>query len=160
VTSEQGEAAARIEHLLGKDAASAALGMELLAVAPRSARLRMRIRPDMVQGHGTCHGGIIFSLADTAFAVACNAESSGPVVGASAEITWVAPVRAGEVLIAQAREHTRYGRNGITDVVVTRESDGAVVAHFRGRSVELGARPAGDELDRLGDALDRLDGPR
>jgi len=119
------------------DDASRALGMELLEVAPGRARLRMTVRPDMVQGHGTCHGGVLFSFCDSAFAFACN--SAGEVtVGSSAEITWVAPAHVGDVLVADAEEEIRYGRSGVTRVRVTRESDGVLVAVFTGRSRSLG----------------------
>ncbi len=131
----------RVRTMLAQDVASAALGIGILQVGVGSARVSMTVRPDMVQGYGACHGGLIFALADTAFAAACNGRGSGPVFAASAEITWVAPAFAGDLLVAEASEHTRYGRNGITDVRVTRESDGALVALFRGRSVELTRRP-------------------
>ena len=131
----------RVRTMLAHDAASAALGIGILQVGIGSARVSMTVRPDMVQGYGACHGGLIFALADTAFAAACNGRGSGPVFAASAEITWVAPAFAGDLLVADASEHTRYGRNGVTDVRVTRESDGALVALFRGRSVELTRRP-------------------
>lgn len=131
-----------VAALFDQDAASAALGIEVLEAAGGSARLRMRVRPDMVQGHGSCHGGLLFTLADSAFAAACNQGDGGPVVGASAEITWVAPAFAGDVLEAEAVEHTRFGRNGVTDVTVRRAADGAVLALFRGRSLRLSQGPA------------------
>jgi acyl-CoA thioesterase len=131
---------ARVHAMLDEDAATKALGIELLALDMGRARMRMTVRPDMVQGHGTCHGGIVFSLADSAFAAACNGRGTGATFAASAEITWVAPAFLGDVLVADAVEHLRYGRNGITDVAVTRESDGAVIALFRGRSLEI-SRP-------------------
>src|SRR4051812_33773859 len=109
--------------MLDQDAATAALGVQVVALEPGRARMRMTVRPDMVQGHGTCHGGIVFSLADSAFAAACNGCAAGPVFAASAEITWVAPAFLDDTLVAEAVEHTRYGRNGITDVTVTRERD-------------------------------------
>jgi acyl-CoA thioesterase len=133
---------ARVTAMLARDAASAALGIEVLEVGVGRARMRMRVRPDMVQGYATCHGGLLFALADTAFAAACNGRGSGPTVAASAEITFVAPAFSGDVLVADAVEHTRYGRNGITDVRVTREADGAQLALFRGRSVELSRAPS------------------
>jgi acyl-CoA thioesterase len=145
VTSEQlgaardaGELARRsAEAMWSADDASRALGMELLEVRPGRARLRMTVRPDMVQGHRTCHGGVLFTLCDSAFAFACN--SGGEVtVGASAEITWVAPAHEGDVLVAEAVEEVRYGRNGVTRVSVTRQGDGALVALFTGRSRSLG----------------------
>jgi acyl-CoA thioesterase len=131
---------ARVREMLDQDAATAALGIEVVALAPGRATMRMTVRADMVQGHGTCHGGIVFSLADSAFAAACNGRATGPVFAASAEITWVAPAFLGDRLVAEAVEHTRYGRNGVTDATVTREGDGAVLALFRGRSLEV-SRP-------------------
>lgn len=124
------------EALWAADEASRAMGMELLDVGPGRARLRMRVRPDMVQGHGTCHGGVLFALGDSAFAVACN--TSGEVtVGSSGEITWVAPAHEGDVLVADAVEEARYGRSGVTRVRITRD-DGTLVALFTGRSRSLG----------------------
>lgn len=134
--------AGRVAELFAGDAASAALGIQVLEAAGGRARLRMRVRPDMAQGHGSCHGGLLFTLADSAFAAACNQGGAGPTVGASADITWVTPAFAGDVLEAEAVEHTRFGRNGVTDVTVRRVGDGAVVALFRGRSLELREPPA------------------
>ncbi len=95
----------------------------------------MTVRDDMVNGHAIAHGGLIFTLADTAFACACN--SFGPVtVAASADIVFVAPARAGDVLVAEAALRTRFGRAGLYDVTVRR--GGEVIAEFRGRSHELG----------------------
>jgi acyl-CoA thioesterase len=91
----------------------------------------------MVNGHGMCHGGLIFSLADTAFACACN--SWGPVtVAAGGDIVFIAPARTGDVLAAEARVRSRYGRNGIYDVTVTQ--DARLVAEFRGRSHQVRER--------------------
>lgn len=96
----------------------------------------MLVRPDMVNGHGSAHGGLLFALADTAFACACN--SWGPVTVASGcEITFVAPAHAGEVLEAHAQARTRFGRYGVYDVTV-RCGDG-VLAEFRGHSHQLAA---------------------
>ncbi|GAA2414232.1 hydroxyphenylacetyl-CoA thioesterase PaaI [Nonomuraea africana] len=121
--------------MMADDAASAALGIELTELAEGRADCRMTVTEQMVNGHALCHGGYVFLLADTAFACACN--SHGPVtVAAGAEITFVSPARAGEVLTASARERTRYGRSGIYDVTVRGEG-GRVVAEFRGRSRTL-----------------------
>ena len=120
-----------------QDGASRAMGMELLEVGPGRARLRMAVRPDMEQGHGTCHGGVVFTLCDSAFAYACNSTGEA-TVAASAEITWIAPAHDGDVLVADAVEEVRYGRSGITRVRVTREPDGVLVALFTGRSRSLG----------------------
>jgi acyl-CoA thioesterase len=99
----------------------------------------MTVSEVMVNGHDICHGGYIFTFADSTFALACNA-GGALTVAAGADITFVAAARNGDVLVADARERTTYGRSGITDVTVTREDDGAVVAEFRGRSRSL--RPA------------------
>ncbi|MET8960613.1 hydroxyphenylacetyl-CoA thioesterase PaaI [Streptomyces sp. NPDC004074] len=113
------------------DSASRGLGIELLEVGSGSAVVRMTVTPLMVNGHGIAHGGYVFTLADTAFACACN--SHGPVTVASgADISFTAPAKEGDVLTAIAHEHTRYGRSGIYDVTVLRGE--TVIAEFRGRS--------------------------
>jgi acyl-CoA thioesterase len=118
------------------DEASRGLGMEALVIEQDHAVVRMPIRRDMVNGHDICHGGFVFTLADSTFALACN--SRGEVtVAAGADITFTAPSRLGDVLVADARVRAAYGRSGITDVTVTRESDGQIVAEFRGRSRSL-----------------------
>ena len=115
------------------DAASRKLGMELHEAAGGNARVTMTVTEDMVNGHGMCHGGFLFLLADSAFACACN--SPGPVtVAAGAEITFVASGRQGDVLEAVATERTTFGRSGVYDVTVRRPTDGQVIAEFRGRS--------------------------
>ena len=127
-----------VETMMASDAASLMLGMGLLDYGPGWARVQMTVRDDMVNGHGICHGGMIFSLADTAFACACN--SWGPVtVAAGCDIVFVAPARGGDVLTAEARMRARYGRNGLYDVTISRGDE--VVAEFRGRSHQLAARP-------------------
>ena len=130
-----------VETMMANDEASRALGIELIDQGEGRAVTRMTVRDDMVNGHAMAHGGLVFALADTAFACACN--SFGPVtVAASAEIVFVAPARAGDVLVAEAVLRTRFGRSGLYDVTVRR--GGEVVAEFRGRSHQLGlhARPA------------------
>lgn len=114
------------------DRASQALGMEILTVGPGTATLRMRVRGDMANGVGTCHGGMIFSLADSAFAFACNSRNA-VTVAQHCDVTFHAPAREGEVLVAEAREVTRQGRSGLYDVSVARE-DGTLVASFHGHS--------------------------
>lgn len=130
---DQGEVAEWARKMWRRDAASQALGMELLHAGDGRCRLRMPVRTDMTQGHGICHGGIVFTLADSAFAFSCN----GPgvvVVGASADVTWVGPAVVGDVLLADGEQETVYGRSGVTRVRITRERDGALVALFQGRS--------------------------
>ena len=119
------------------DRASQAMGMRLDEIGPGRAVLRMTVRDDMLNGHGTCHGGHIFTLADSAFAFACN--SCGRTnVAQAADITFLAPARGGDVLVATGIERQRRGRTGITDVTVVDEASGEVVAEFRGRSREVG----------------------
>ncbi len=117
------------------DVASRGLGIELVEAAHGAAVARMRVTAAMVNGHAIAHGGFVFLLADTAFALACN--SHGPVtVAAGGDITFVRPAREGDLLVARATERARYGRSGIYDVTVTRDG-GEVVAEFRGRSRTL-----------------------
>ncbi|MEV4812433.1 hydroxyphenylacetyl-CoA thioesterase PaaI [Micromonospora avicenniae] len=121
------------------DPASRGLGIELVDSADGAAVARMRVTEAMINGHAIAHGGFVFLLADTAFALACN--SWGPAtVAAGGEISFVRPARVGDLLTAYATERTRYGRSGIYDVTVTRD-DGAVIAEFRGRSRTLVDRP-------------------
>src|SRR5690606_30622426 len=109
---------------------------------PGTARLRMVIRDDMVNGHGACHGGLIFSLADSAFAFACNSYGAA-TVGATASIDYLLPGTSGDELIADARELWRTRRSGIYEVTITNQR-GETVALFRGRSHELSKRVAKD----------------
>jgi acyl-CoA thioesterase len=94
--------------------------------------MRMRVRDDMLNGHGTCHGGYIFMLADSAFAFACNSHNFN-TVGAGCTIDYLAPGRAGDVLVAEAVEQALSGKTGVYDVVVT-DQDGRKIALFRGKS--------------------------
>lgn len=120
------------------DRASQALGIAVDGVGPGRAVARLTVTPEMVNGHDIAHGGYVFLLADTAFAFACN--TYGRVtVARGADITFVSPARAGDLLEAVARERHRSGRNGIYDVTV-RRADGEVVAEFRGHSRELTRR--------------------
>ena len=120
------------------DAASAGLGMELLALDVGRASVRMTVTAAMVNGHAIAHGGFVFALADSAFALACN--SHGPVtVAAGCDITFVAPARLGDVLVAEAVERAVFGRSGLTDVSVRVQSTGALVAELRGRSRTIGS---------------------
>jgi acyl-CoA thioesterase len=125
-------AAAAGAAMYARDAASQALGMALEEVRPGSARLRMTVRADMLNGHGTCHGGLVFALADSAFAFACNSRGV-TTVAAGCSIEFLAPAREGDELVAVAEERFLEGRNGVYDVEV-RRADGALVATFRGRS--------------------------
>src|SRR5947207_3220883 len=122
--------------MMAEDVASRSLGIEVLSAAAGEAVTQMTVRADMVNGHGIAHGAFVFAVADTAFACACN--SHGQVtVAASADITFVAPVRAGDVLRAHAVERTRWARSGIYDVTITRADE--VVAEVRGLSRTVGS---------------------
>ena len=127
------------ERMWQADAASQGLGIVLGDVAPGRAVATMAVRTDMVNGHGTCHGGFLFLLADTAFAFACNTHGP-PVVAAGADVSFLAPVREGDQLVATAVERVVTGRSGLYDVTVRRGED--VVLELRGRSRALPtARP-------------------
>ena len=133
VASER--AAGLSEEKFAADRASAGLGMELMDVGDGTAVVRMTVGPAMLNGHQIAHGGYVFMLADSAFACACN--SRGQVtVAAGADISFLAPVRAGDVLVATAAERVSFGRNGLYDVTVRRGDE--VVAEFRGRSRAIG----------------------
>ncbi|GAA4686931.1 hydroxyphenylacetyl-CoA thioesterase PaaI [Nocardioides nanhaiensis] len=133
----QGVAERSTAQMMRGDLASAALGIEVLAVSPGAATVAMAVRDDMVNGWGLCHGGLVATLADTAFAVACN--SRGRVtVAAGFDVSFLEPGRAGDRLVADAREVALRGRSGLYDVTVRREADGAVLAEFRGRSRATG----------------------
>jgi len=120
------------EALFSRDAASKALGMQVVTVRPGYARLTMKVRPDMLNGHRMCHGGLIFSLADSAFAVSCNSHNES-TVAASASIDFLAPAVEGDSLAAEAQELWRSGRSGIYEITVTNQR-GERIALFRGRS--------------------------
>ena len=114
------------------DSAAQALGIVLKEIAPGQATMTMTVRPDMLNGHQTCHGGFLFTLADTAFAFACNARNQA-TVAAGCTIDFVAPGVEQDVLTAKAVERTLAGRTGVYDVVVTNQ-EGKTLALFRGRS--------------------------
>jgi acyl-CoA thioesterase len=131
---EAGVAFAR--QMWDDDVASRRLGMEAAVVEQDHAVVRMAIRDDMVNGHAICHGGYIFTLADSCFALACNSRGR-LTVAAGADISFTAPGRLGDVLVADGHVRSAFGRSGITDVTVKRESDGQIIAEFRGRSRSL-----------------------
>jgi acyl-CoA thioesterase len=115
-----------------RDPASQALGMVLDEIRPGYARMTMTVRADMLNGHATCHGGYIFMLADSAFAFACNSHNLS-TVGAGCTIDYLAPGRAGDVLVAEAIEQALQGKTGVYDVTV-KTADGRTIALFRGKS--------------------------
>jgi acyl-CoA thioesterase len=114
------------------DQASQALGMVIERIAPGEAVLSMTVRDDMTNGHGLCHGGFIFTLADSAFAFACNTYDQR-TVAQHCSVTYLRPGRRGDRLAAHAGERSRTGRSGIYDVTVSGGA-GEVIAEFRGHS--------------------------
>ena len=128
------------QALYAPDRASQALGMRIVAIAPQAASVTMTVRPDMCYGHGICHGGLIFALADSAFAYACNSGGEA-TVAASCTIDFLAAARERDELTAAVRELWRGGRSGIYEGLVTNQ-DGARIALFRGRSHRIGERRA------------------
>jgi acyl-CoA thioesterase len=134
----QGIAERATRALYDGDRASQMLGMTIESCAPGSATVLMRIRPDMVNGHRVCHGGLIFALADSAFAFACNSYGDN-TVAAGAAIEFLAPGREGDVLRAVAAERWRAGKAGIYEIEVRNQRD-EVVALFRGRSHQIAGR--------------------
>ncbi len=124
--------------LYDPDRASQALGMRITSIAPQRCTVSMTVRADMTNGHAICHGGIIFTLADSAFAFACNSEGEA-TVAATGSIDFLAAAREGDTLVAAAHERWRGGRSGIYEVTITNQV-GATIALFRGRSHRVGNR--------------------
>lgn len=137
---EKGQRIAKLaaDKLYGSDQASQMLGMTIDSIAPGAAQVSMRVRPDMVNGHGICHGGLVFALADSAFAFACNSHGHN-TVAAGAAIEFLAPGRVGDLLTATASERWRAARSGIYEIEV-RNDRGEAVALFRGRSHQVAGR--------------------
>jgi acyl-CoA thioesterase len=128
-------ACACAEAMWREDDASKDLGMEIAAIGPGQATLTMTVKPSMVNGQRIAHGGFIFTLADSAFAFACNTHNER-VVAAQGHISFIRPGKLGDRLVATAREISRSGRSGIYDVRVT--VDDVVIAEFRGHSRSIG----------------------
>ena len=118
-----------------EDDASKGLGMEILEIKAGQATLAMTVQPHMVNGHGIAHGGFIFTLADSAFAFACNSHNER-AVAAQGNVSFIRPGKLGDRLVATAREISRTGRSGIYDVRVT--VDGTAIAELRGHSRTIG----------------------
>ena len=122
--------------MFARDPASQGLGMTINAVGPGYASMSMTIRADMLNGHQSCHGGFIFTLADSAFAFACNSYNLN-TVGAACTIDYLAPGRLGDVLTAEAVEQALNGKSGVYDVKVSNQ-EGRTIALFRGKSLRVG----------------------
>ncbi len=120
------------EAMWAQDRASRSLGMEVLSITPGCSRLAMTITESMTNGYGMCHGGFIFTLADSAFAFACNTYDQR-TVAQHCSVTFIRSAQLGDRLIAEAVERSRGGRSGIYDISVKR-ADGTGIAEFRGHS--------------------------
>ena len=123
------------EAMYANDHASQTLGIRIEEIAPGFARMSMRVRRDMLNGHQTCHGGFLFTLADSAFAFACNSRNDS-TVAAGCSIEFIRPGREGEMLVATAQERVLSGRTGIYDATVVNEN-GETIAVFRGKSARI-----------------------
>ena len=136
-TSEnpQALAEATANSMYARDHATQALGIKIVAIKPGVASMQMVVQETMLNGHQTCHGGYIFTLADSAFAFACNSYNI-QAVAAGCSIEYLAPAYEHDVLTAQAQEQSRTGRTGIYDVAVMNQ-DGKKIALFRGKSHQL-----------------------
>lgn len=126
------------------DRASKMLGMQILAIAPGTATLQMTVRDDMLNGHDICHGGLVTTLADSAFAFACNAYNEF-TVAAGFDVNLMSPARKGDVLTARATELSKTGRTGVYDIAVTNQR-GEPIAAFRGRSYTVKGKALVDGL--------------
>lgn len=133
---ELAQESARI--MWAEDAATRHVGMQLLEVAPGRSRMSLAVRDEFTNGHGMCHGGYIFMLADSAFAFACNSHNQR-AVAASAAIDFIAAAQRGDVLTAECTEQHRGGRSGLYDTRVT-DQNGRLIALFRGRSATIRGR--------------------
>jgi acyl-CoA thioesterase len=122
-------------EMFARDRASQAMGMRIFRVGPGRAELKMTVRADMLNGHATCHGGFIFTLADSAFAFACNSANL-TTVASGCSIDFIAPAREDDVLTAIGQERSLSGRTGVYDIEV-RNQRGETVALFRGKSYRI-----------------------
>ena len=135
--TEEDDLASRVARaMLAAEGTGPAWGVEIEEAGEGYARIRMALRPDMLNGHGIAHGGMVFALADTAFAYACNGRNIR-TVAAQASIVFLDQAREGEVLVAEAREQALVGRSGVCNVSV-RTADGRPIAEFQGFSRSLG----------------------
>jgi len=135
LTDPQALADAVTQAMWSRDRATQGLGIQILSVKPGYALFAMPVRGDMVNGHHICHGGFIFTLADSTFAFACNSYNQN-TVASSCNIDFLAPAREGDVLEAEAVERSLAGRTGVYDITV-RTRNGKTVALFRGKSYRI-----------------------
>jgi len=131
--------------MYSNDIACQNLGIELRSISPGRAEMTMTVREHMLNGHDVCHGGFIFTLADSCFSYACNSHNNS-TLAAGARIDFLAPAASGDVLLAKAEERALAGRTGIYDVVVNNQ-EGKQIALFRGNSHRIRGElvPQGEE---------------
>jgi acyl-CoA thioesterase len=129
-------------EMYARDPASRAMGMKIARVGPGRAEVTMAVRADMLNGHAICHGGFIFTLADSAFAFACNSYNL-TTVASGCTIDFIAPAREGDVLTAIAQERSTSGRTGVYDIEVC-DQRGATIALFRGKSYRIKGHVIGE----------------
>lgn len=134
-TDPQYLAEACADAMLARDQASQKLGMKVVSVAPGKATLTMAVDDRMIQGHGSCHGGYLFTLADSAFAFACNTYDKA-TVASGCSIDYMHAAKEGDLLTATAEEQSRGGRTGVYDVTIINQ-DGRTIALFRGKSYQV-----------------------
>jgi acyl-CoA thioesterase len=139
------------EAMYARDNVARGLGIEIEVVRPDYARMRMTVREDMLNSHRICHGGVIFTFADSAFAYACNAENRATVATTCA-ISYASAAQLAEELTAIAEERVRQSRTGVYDITVTAAGDGRIVAVFRGNSYEVKGESVPGLNARLGRA--------
>ena len=139
MTSPQQVAEATRDAMWKDDRASRMLGIEVLAIGPGTATLAMTVREDMLNGHDICHGGLIATLADSAFAFACNSYNE-LTVASGFTVDLLAPGRLGDLLTATAKEVSKAGRTGVYDIEVSNQR-GERIAIFRGRSYTMRGKP-------------------
>ncbi len=130
------------DEMFAKDAAARALGMEVLAVGPGTASVTMAVRADMTNGFGICHGGLVATLADTAFAYACNSWNQ-QTVAAGFDVQLLAAAQLGDTLVAHASVLSQGKRTGVYDVLVQSQNE-KLIAAFRGRSHRLSGHVVAD----------------
>jgi acyl-CoA thioesterase len=145
--TEEELAQACADSMYSRDSAARELGIRIESAGPGESRVTMKVTDRMLNGHGVCHGGFIFTLADTAFAYACNSRNSVNLAQ-SCSIDFISTAREGDVLTANADQHHQFSRTGLYDVTVAR-AGGEVVARFRGRSYRVKGTilPAGEGLE-------------
>ena len=145
VTDADSLASAVAHAMLAAEGTGPGWGIAIEEAREGYARIRMVMRAEMLNGHGTAHGGMVFALADTAFAYACNGRNLR-TVAAQASIVFLEPAREGDVLIAEARERTLVGRSGVYDVSV-RTAQGRAIAEFTGFSRSVGGEVVDGEAE-------------